>query len=103
MHTLEIDEAGPSTGQVISTEGGAEAWTRLRSVGIGGLAAAVYFIVAKLSLSLAFEQPNTAAVWPVSGLAIASLVVFGLRWWPAVTVGVFILTLTIEPFSIGKH
>ena len=42
----------------------------LRDLGFCLLAAGVYFCVAKLSLFLAFEQANTSAVWPCSGLAI---------------------------------
>ena len=75
---------------------------RLRSIGIGVLAAAIYFGVAKLSMYSSFAQSNTAAIWPPSGLAIGGLVVFGIRFWPAVTAGAFLLTLTIEPISIEK-
>jgi len=69
---------------------------------LGAIFAAIYFGVARLSLELAFEQANTSAVWPASGLAIGGLLLFGVRFWPAIAVGVFALTLTIEPLSVGK-
>ena len=72
-----------------------------RYVGIVAVAAAIYFAVAKLSLLLAFKQANTSAVWPASGLAIGGLVVFGIRYWPAVTAGVFALTMSIDPVNLG--
>ncbi|MGI9242248.1 MAG: MASE1 domain-containing protein [Verrucomicrobiales bacterium] len=66
------------------------------------IGAAIYFCVAKLSLSLASAHVNTSAVWPASGLAIGGLLLFGVRFWPAVAIGVLALTLTVEPFSAGK-
>lgn len=69
---------------------------------IGFAAAVIYFLVAKLSLVLAYEQANTSAVWPTSGLAMGGLVVFGLRFWPAVTAGALVLTLSIDAGEIGR-
>ena len=68
----------------------------LRYIGFCLLAGAIYICVAKLSLFLAFKQANTSAVWPCSGLAIGTLVVFGRRYWPAVTIGVLVVTLLLE-------
>ena len=74
----------------------------LKTAGFVILAAFVYFCVARLSLLLAYAQSNTSAVWPASGLAIGGLVVFGIRFWPAVTAGVLALTLSINPQGIGS-
>ena len=52
-----------------------------------------YFIVAQLSLQLAFENTNTSPVWPPTGFALAALVLLGIRTWPGLTVGAFAANL----------
>jgi integral membrane sensor domain MASE1 len=47
----------------------------------------VYFLGAELGLSLASLHENVTPVWPPSGIAIASLLIFGLRVWPGVFIG----------------
>ena len=37
---------------------------------------------------MANVQPNTSPVWPPTGIAIAALLLFGIRYWPGVTLGV---------------
>ncbi len=46
--------------------------------------AIVYFAAAELGLSLASAHTNVTPVWPPTGIAIASLLIFGWRVWPAV-------------------
>ena len=53
----------------------------------------VYFLSAKLGLAMAFEQANTSPVWPPTGFAIAALLYFGLKAWPAIFVGALITNL----------
>jgi signal transduction histidine kinase len=61
---------------------------------LGGLTL-VYFVVAKLSLlNLAFINASAASVWPVTGIAIAALLLFGFRVWPAIFLGAFLVNLT---------
>ena len=60
--------------------------------------AGLYFIAAKLGLSLAFEQANTSPVWPPTGIAIAAMVYFGLRASPGILLGAYIVnTMTGLP------
>jgi diguanylate cyclase (GGDEF)-like protein len=60
-----------------------------------GLAVCVsYIIVAKLSLHLASVNPSATPVWPPTGIAIATLVVLGMRFWPAIFIGAFYVNLT---------
>lgn len=71
--------------------------TRPRTApGVGRLlfAAAVYFVVGKLGLRFAFLHASTSAIWPASGLAFAILLVWGLRYWPAIFVGAFLVNIT---------
>ena len=55
------------------------------------LVAAAYYCVAKLGLSLGSLPGNVAPVWPPTGLALAALMIFGLRLWPAVTLGALLV------------
>jgi diguanylate cyclase (GGDEF)-like protein/PAS domain S-box-containing protein len=56
--------------------------------------AAAYFVAGKLGLALAVVHANASAVWPPTGIAIAGLLLFGPRVWPAVFVGAFLVNLT---------
>lgn len=49
-----------------------------------------YFFAAKLGLALALEKTVVSAVWPPAGIAIASMLLFGYRIWPAIAVGAFL-------------
>ena len=61
--------------------------SRLSQAGLILVATIVYFGVAKLGLSLASVNTNVSPVWPPTGIAIASLLIFGWRLWPAIFVG----------------
>src|SRR6266576_4153186 len=53
-----------------------------------------YFIVGKLSLTLAFVHVSASPVWPPAGIALAALIVLGYRAWPAIFVGAFLVNVT---------
>jgi signal transduction histidine kinase/ActR/RegA family two-component response regulator len=57
------------------------------------LAATAYFALALLGLKLASAAPQISLVWPVSGAALAFLVLRGWRMWPAIAVGAFAANL----------
>src|SRR5215813_7507626 len=59
----------------------------LPPIGLSLLVAIVYFAGAELGLSLATLHKNVTPVWPPTGIAIASLLIFGVRVWPGVFVG----------------
>jgi len=44
--------------------------------------AAVYFVVARYSLSFGSLEGNISAVWPPTGIAIAALALRGRHLWP---------------------
>src|SRR5579864_7255560 len=56
--------------------------------------AAAYLIGARLGLQLAFANRNVTAVWPPTGIAVAALLLFGLRALPGVAIGAFLANLT---------
>jgi PAS domain S-box-containing protein len=69
-------------------------------VGLSLLIAVVYFAAAELGLSLASIHENVTPVWPPTGIAIASLLIFGGRVWPGVFVGALAANfLTSIPFA----
>lgn len=57
--------------------------------------AAIYVIAGKASLEFAHINPSASPFWPPTGIALAALVLFGTRLWPAVFAGAFLVNLTI--------
>jgi len=60
------------------------------------LLASVYFSVAKASLLLAIPPGYATAVWPPSGIALAAILMLGVRYWPGIWIGAAVANLTIE-------
>lgn len=60
------------------------------------LLALVYFAAARLGLSLASLHTNVTPVWPPTGIAIASLLIFGRRVWPGVFLGALVANLLTD-------
>ena len=52
--------------------------------------ALVYYGAARLGLGYASVGDSISLVWPPTGIALAALVVLGLRYWPAVAIGAFL-------------
>jgi PAS domain S-box-containing protein len=55
--------------------------------------AVVYFGVAKLSLTLASIHPSATPIWPPTGLALAAVLLWGHRIWPAIFAGALVVNL----------
>src|ERR1043166_1319543 len=51
----------------------------------------LYYYCGRFGLSLAFLNKSTSGVWPPTGLALAALLLRGLRLWPGVLVGAFLV------------
>ncbi|HKW34057.1 MAG TPA: MASE1 domain-containing protein [Candidatus Acidoferrum sp.] len=66
----------------------------LKQLLIGVAACATYILAAKLSLRLATVHPSASPFWPPTGIAIVTLLLLGLRYWPAIFVGAFFANLT---------
>ena len=67
---------------------------RIRAAAWFVLIAGAYFGAAKLGVSLDVAHGVITPVWPPSGIALAALLVLGVRFWPAVTVGAFAANAT---------
>src|SRR3989442_12060297 len=59
-----------------------------------GAVAAVYFSAAKLGLLAAVAQKVVSSPWPPTGVALATLLLFGVRFWPGIALGAFLLNWT---------
>src|SRR5438477_8859216 len=67
---------------------------RLKQLFVGLAACATYVLAAKLSLRLATVHPSASPFWPPTGIAMVTLLLLGLRYWPAIFVGAFVVNLT---------
>ncbi|HTL98555.1 MAG TPA: MASE1 domain-containing protein [Holophagaceae bacterium] len=65
-----------------------------------GILAGLYALAAGLGLRFAFAGANVSPLWPPTGMAIAALVLFGLRLWPGVLAGAFIANLLVSPLPV---
>jgi signal transduction histidine kinase len=62
----------------------------------GGLAAigVIYFALAKGGLALASIHPSATPIWPPTGVALAAVLVWGYRTWPAIFTAAVIANAT---------
>jgi PAS domain S-box-containing protein len=65
-----------------------EQWARIFALGL------LYFCAGKFGLGLALIHPSASAIWPPSGIAVAALLLLGLRAWPGVALGAFFVNVT---------
>ncbi len=56
-----------------------------------GVLAAGYYGAARLGLAAGALKGNVTPIWPPTGLALAVLIIFGLRMWPGVAVGALLV------------
>src|SRR5256884_3060298 len=63
--------------------------------------AVVYYAAARVGLLAAVAQPVVSSAWPPSGLALAVLLLLGLRLWPGIALGTFLLNWTVGVSAAG--
>ena len=56
--------------------------------------AAVYFLIGKLGLRLAYFHPSATAVWPATGFTLVAFLTLGYRVWPGIFAGALLVNLT---------
>jgi integral membrane sensor domain MASE1 len=54
----------------------------------------IYILAGKLGLTFTSVHASTSPVWPPTGIALASLLLFGSWVWPSVTIGAFVVNVT---------
>ena|SRR6266576_4183230 len=69
----------------------------------------LYLAAAKLGLSVPFTSGNVSPVWPASGVALASVLLWGYGVWPAIALAAFFVnfltpipTLSCVGIAIGN-
>jgi PAS domain S-box-containing protein len=65
-----------------------------RALLVGAVVAATYVVAAKVGFRAAFVAEQVTTVWAPTGIAIASLLVWGPRLWPAIWLGAFAVNAT---------
>ena len=70
------------------------AGSRFRYLVTVALIAGVYFTAGKFGLTLASVHTNVSPVWPPTGIAIAAVLLLGVRVWPGVFLGALLVNLT---------
>ena len=63
--------------------------------------AAAYFLAAKLALLVAIPPGYATAVWPASGIALASVLLQGSRIWPGIWLGASLVNVTVQSSLIA--
>jgi len=76
----------------------------LSYAGLTLIISAIYFLAGRLGLMLAPEHEGIIPVWPPAGIALSALLLLGNRFWPAIFLGAFsmsILTIPVMLVSLG--
>ena len=59
----------------------------LRYIGTALVLTGVYYFANRAGLYLKFHFSGLSPLWPASGMAVALLWLYGLRWWPVIVIG----------------
>src|SRR3989442_4075242 len=73
----------------------------LADLGLILIVAGVYFLAAKLGLSLAFLNASVSPVWPPTGVAIAVCLWLGYRAAPGVLLGALLANYFLTDVSVA--
>lgn len=65
------------------------------------LTAAGYYLSARLGLFLELVGGQVTPLWPPTGVALVCLLRFGVRMWPAVTLGALVVNLPLGPTPLA--
>ncbi|MFG2560396.1 MASE1 domain-containing protein [Streptomyces sp. NPDC048496] len=63
--------------------------------------AAAYYGAARLGLLEQLVRGQVTPLWPATGIALAGLLVFGLRVWPGIAIGAFLANVPIGPTGLS--
>jgi PAS domain S-box-containing protein len=73
----------------------------LRYVAGIALLAASYVLAGRLGFTASAIHPIVSSAWPPSGIALAALLLFGMRLWPGIALGAFVVNVTSGVVPLG--
>ncbi|MFC0430891.1 MASE1 domain-containing protein [Kutzneria buriramensis] len=59
--------------------------------------AACYYVAGELGLLSAIVRGQVSPLWPPTGVALVFLLLWGLRVWPGITLGAFLVNIPVGP------
>jgi integral membrane sensor domain MASE1 len=59
--------------------------------------AAAYYVTAKIGLEQQLVRGQVTPFWPPTGIALVALMLWGLRMWPGIALGAFLVNVTLGP------
>ncbi len=65
----------------------------INKIGIFLFLAVLYFVTGKLGLLMAVPPGYATAVWPPSGVSLSGLLIFGVKYWPSIWLGSFLVNI----------
>ncbi|MFJ6434669.1 MASE1 domain-containing protein [Streptomyces sp. NPDC091416] len=63
--------------------------------------AALYYATARLGLLQQLVRGQVTPLWPPTGIAVAALLLFGMRIWPGIAVGALVVNASIGPTVVS--
>lgn len=73
---------------------------RLRPYATEGLrlaaVAAAYYVSARIGLPQQLVRGQVTPFWPPTGIALVALMLWGLRTWPGITLGTFLVNVIVQ-------
>ncbi|MFI7673373.1 MASE1 domain-containing protein [Actinophytocola sp. NPDC049390] len=81
----------PPTARPLPARGVAAYGVRILAVAVA------YFLSAEIGLELALVRGQVTPLWPPTGIALACLLLFGMRCWPGITIGAFLTNVLVGP------
>jgi diguanylate cyclase (GGDEF)-like protein/PAS domain S-box-containing protein len=70
---------------------------RTVELGTMALVGGGYYVAASLSLRLALVGGQVTPIWPPTGIAVAAMLLFGRKMWPAIAIAAFVVNAPIGP------
>jgi integral membrane sensor domain MASE1 len=69
--------------------------TSLRRAGLFAFLVVSYVVSGRFGVQIAGHGTHTTLLWPPAGISLAALLILGLRFWPAIFLGAFVVNLTL--------
>lgn len=61
---------------------------------------AAYYVCARIGLQQVLVRGQVTPFWPPTGIALVALLLWGLRMWPAVALGAFLVNVALGPWIV---